>query len=108
MILMISRWRVHPFLAILSIALAFGLVGGIPLTDRDEQTPGIATVIGEGLSGIFKSIGIVIILGALIGFLLETAGGGFQMADAMVNTVRKRAPVLASQLMALLVALAVY
>src|SRR5699024_11696451 len=66
MIFMISKWRVHPFLAILSIALAFGLLAGIPLTDQDDETPGIATVIGEGFSGIFTSIGIVIILGALI------------------------------------------
>lgn len=108
MILMISRWRVHPFLAILSIALAFGLIGGIPLTDRDEQTPGIATVIGEGFSGIFTSIGIVIILGALIGLILEKTGGGFQMADAMVNTVGKRHPVLATQLMGFVVSIAVF
>lgn len=108
MILMISRWRVHPFLAILAIALVYGLIGGIPLTDQDDETPGIATVIGEGFSGIFTSIGIVIILGALIGLILEKTGGGFQMADAMVNTVGKRYPVLATQLMGFVVSIAVF
>ena len=108
MILMISRWRVHPFLAILGIALVYGLIGGIPLTDQDDDTPGIATVIGEGFSGIFTSIGIVIILGALIGLILEKTGGGFQMADAMVNTVGKRYPVLATQLMGFVVSIAVF
>ena len=108
MILMISKWRVHPFLAILSIALALGLIGGIPLTDQGEDTPGIATVIGDGFSGIFTSIGIVIILGALIGLILEKTGGGFQMADALVNTVGKRYPVLATQLMGFVVSIAVF
>ena len=108
MILMISRWRVHPFLAILAIALIYGLIGGIPLTDQDDETPGIATVIGEGFSGIFTSIGIVIILGALIGLILEKTGGGFQMADAMVNTVGKRYPILATQLMGFVVSIAVF
>jgi len=108
MILMISRWRIHPFLAILTIALVFGLLGGIPLTDRDDGTPGIATVIGEGFSGIFTSIGIVIIFGALIGLILERTGGGFQMADALVNTVGKRHPVLATQLMGFIVSIAVF
>lgn len=108
MILMISRWRVHPFLAILAIALVYGLIGGIPLTDQDDETPGIATVIGEGFSGIFTSIGIVIILGALIGLILEKTGGGFQMADAMVNTVGKRYPILATQLMGFVVSIAVF
>lgn len=108
MILMISKWRVHPFLAILSIALAFGLLAGIPLTDQDDETPGIATVIGEGFSGIFTSIGIVIILGVLIGLILEKTGGGFQMADALVNTIGKRFPVLATQLMGFIVSIAVF
>jgi len=103
MIVMISRWRIHPFLAILLIALIYGLLGGIPLTDRGPDTPGIATVIGEGFSGIFTSIGIVIILGALIGLILERTGGGFQMADALVNTVGKRHPILATQLIGFVV-----
>lgn len=108
MIVMISRWRVHPFLAILSIALIYGLLGGIPLTDQDPDTPGIATVIGQGFSGIFTSIGIVIIFGALIGLILERTGGGFQMADALVNTVGKRRPILATQLMGFVVSIAVF
>ncbi|HEY4577558.1 MAG TPA: GntP family permease [Yaniella sp.] len=108
MIVMISRWRIHPFLAILLIALIYGLLGGIPLTDRGPDTPGIATVIGEGFSGIFTSIGIVIILGALIGLILERTGGGFQMADALVNTVGKRHPILATQLMGFVVSIAVF
>ena len=45
---------------------AFAIVAGIPLT----EIPG---VIGTGFSNTFKSIGIVIILGALIGTLLERA-----------------------------------
>lgn len=108
MILMISKWQVHPFLAILFIALVYGFIGGIPRTDRGPDDPGIATVIGESFSGIFTSIGIVIIIGALIGLILERTGGGFQMADAMVSTVGKRYPVLATQLRGFVVSIAVF
>ena len=58
MILLISKLKVHPFLAIMGISLLLAIVAGIPLT----QIPG---VIGAGFSGTFSSIGIVIILGAL-------------------------------------------
>ena len=60
----------HPFLAIMAISLILGLVAGIPLVDQTAEdgtvTQGLANVIGAGFSGTFTSIGIVIILGALI------------------------------------------
>ena len=67
MIVAISKFKVHPFLSIMGVSLVLALVAGIPLT-------GIADVIGAGFSGTFSSIGIVIILGALIGTILEKTG----------------------------------
>ena len=60
MIVAISKFKVHPFLSIMAVSLILALVAGIEL-------PKIADVIGAGFSGTFSSIGIVIILGALIG-----------------------------------------
>ena len=67
MILAISKWKVHPFLSIMGVSLVLALVAGIPLGE-------VANVIGAGFSGTFSSIGIVIILGALIGSILEQTG----------------------------------
>lgn len=67
MILAISKFKVHPFLAIMGVALVLGMAVGIPL----EELP---KTIGTGFSGTFTSIGIVIILGALIGIVLEKTG----------------------------------
>ncbi|WP_342319770.1 GntP family permease [Corynebacterium mayonis] len=112
MIVMIARWRIHPFLSIMTISLALGLVGGIPLTSRKDEAsetiPGIAEVIGQGFSGTFTSIGIVIIFGALIGLILEKTGGAFQIADALVRLVGKTRPVLAMQLMGWIVSIPVF
>ena len=58
MIFMIAKWRVHPFLALMAVSLALALVANLPLA----SIPGI---IGDGFSAIFKSIGIVIIFGAI-------------------------------------------
>ena len=99
MILAISKWKIHPFLAIMGIALIFGLIAGIPLykyTDAEgKAVSGIADVIGAGFSGTVSSIGIVIIFGALVGTLLEKKGAALKMADCVVKLVGKKHPELA-------------
>ena len=80
MIVAISKFRIHPFLAILAVSVIFGLVGGIPLV-KHGKTLGIADVVSAGFAGTFTSIGIVIIMGALIGTLLEKTGAALKMAD---------------------------
>lgn len=103
MILMISKFHVHPFLAILLISLLLGLIGGIPLIDgvNEDGTviKGIASVIGDGFAGTFTSIGIVIIFGAMIGSFLEETGAALTLADLVVKLVGKRRPALAIELM---------
>ncbi|MCL2480379.1 MAG: GntP family permease [Spirochaetaceae bacterium] len=111
MILAISKLKIHPFLAILGVTLLFGLIAGIPLVNKtvDGKTVnGIATVIGLGFSGIFTSIGIVIILGALIGTVIEATGAAFKLADMVIKIVGPKNPVLAVQLMGWVVSIPVF
>ncbi|MDI3537220.1 MAG: gluconate:H+ symporter, GntP family [Eubacteriaceae bacterium] len=60
MIVSISKWNLHPFLALMGVSLCLAIVSGIEIAE-------IPNLIGSGFSGVFSSIGIVIILGALIG-----------------------------------------
>jgi GntP family gluconate:H+ symporter len=112
MILAISKLKIHPFLSIMSVSLLLGLAAGIPLVDVKVdgvvQTQGLATVIGTGFSGTFTSIGIVIILGALIGTILEKTGAALKLADMVVNLVGKKRPELAVLLMGWIVSIPVF
>lgn len=112
MIVMISKLKIHPFVSIMLVSLAFGLAAGIPLVNTTAAdgtvTPGIASVIGSGFSSIFTSIGIVIILGALIGAVLEATGGAFKLADMVVKLVGKKHPELAMELMGWIVSIPVF
>ena len=101
MIIAISKWKVHPFLSIMGVSLLLALVAGIPLAD----VPG---VIGAGFSGTFSSIGIVIILGALIGSILEQTGAALKLADMVVKLVGKKNPELALELMGWVVSIPVF
>ena len=101
MIVAISKLKVHPFLSIMSVSLILALLAGIPLGD-------IASVIGAGFSGTFSSIGIVIILGALIGTVLEQTGAALKLADMVVKLVGKKNPELAIELMGWVVSIPVF
>ena len=112
MIFMISKLNIHPFLSILSVSLVFGLIAGIPLVDQTAEDgtviKGIANIIGEGFSGAFTSIGIVIILGTIIGALLEETGAALKLADMVVNLVGEKRPELAMLIMGWVVSIPVF
>lgn len=101
MILAISKLKIHPFISIMGISLIFAIIAGIPLVE-------IPDVIGTGFSNTFKSIGIVIILGALIGSLLEKTGATLKMADVVVRLVGKNNPELAMLIMGWIVSIPVF
>ena len=101
MILLISKLKVHPFLAIMLISLVLALLAGIPMT----EIPGI---IGAGFSGTFTSIGIVIILGAFIGAVLEKTGAALKLADMVIKLVGEKHPELAIELMGWVVSIPVF
>src|SRR5574344_983911 len=101
MIIAISKLKIHPFLAIMGISLILAIVVGIPLKD-------IPDTIGSGFSGTFKSIGIVIILGALIGTILEKTGAALKLAEMVVRIVGKKHPDIAMELMGWVVSIPVF
>ena len=101
MIVAISKYKIHRFLSIMSVSLILALLAGIPLGD-------IAGVIGAGFSGTFSSIGIVIILGALIGTILEQTGAALKLADMVVKLVGQKNPELAIELMGWVVSIPVF
>ena len=101
MIVAISKFKVHPFLSLMGVSLLLAIVAGLPLT----KIPGI---IGAGFSGTFASIGIVIILGALIGLILEKTGGAIRLADVVIRCVGEKHPQLAIMLMGWIVSIPVF
>lgn len=112
MILMISKFKIHPFLSIMLVSLIFGIIGGIPLANTVDASGntvnGIATVIGNGFSSTFTSIGIVIIFGAMIGTFLEATGAALKLADMVVKLVGPKHPELAIELMGWVVSIPVF
>lgn len=101
MIFCISKLKIHPFLSIMGVSLILAIVAGIPLKD-------IPGTIGAGFSGTFTSIGIVIILGALIGSILEKTGAALTLSDMVVKLVGKKHPEVAMLIMGWVVSIPVF
>ncbi|MBQ0122526.1 MAG: GntP family permease [Bacteroidales bacterium] len=101
MILSISKWKVHPFLAIIGVALLMAIAVGLPLDT-------IPTTLGKGFSSIFVSIGLVIIFGTIIGQILEKTGAALRLADTVLKILGPRHPQLAVMIIGWIVSIPVF
>ena len=83
-----SKFKLHPFLALIIAAIGYGLFSGIPL-DK------IITSVNNGFGNTVGSIGIVIVAGCIIGVFLEESGGAYVMARSVMKVAgEKRVPLV--------------
>ena len=78
-----TRFKLHPFLALIAAALFFGLFSGMPLDS-------IVQSINEGFGGTIGNIGIIILVGIIIGTFLENSGGAYAMADIVLRLIGQK------------------
>ena len=83
-----TRWKLHPFLALLFAALAVGAGGGL----APAQT---LTALTRGFGRTVGSIGIVIACGCIIGFALEKSGCAQVMAAWVLRLTGEKRAMLA-------------
>ena len=78
LIFSISKWKVHPFIALILIAIALG----VSLELGGRQT---VEVLLQGFSETLRWIAIIIILGAFIGEVLQETGGAFRISGSIIK-----------------------
>ena len=85
-ILTTTKYRVHPFFALLLACFLVGLGMQMPVID-------IITTIKKGFGTIMQSLGLIIVLGTTLGVLLEHSGCTKVMAEFILKkTGEKKAP----------------
>jgi GntP family gluconate:H+ symporter len=87
-VIAISRYKIHAFLALLLSAFLVGFAAGMNPVD-------VATAVAKGFGGTVEKIGIVIISGTIIGVMLERSGAALTMADTILKIVGRERPALA-------------
>ncbi|WP_313756063.1 GntP family permease [Tissierella sp.] len=101
LILLIMKFKIHPFYALIFIAVVGAIGFGFPLTDV------FSTVTG-GFGSTIGNIGIVIVLGCAIGVILEDTGGALVLANTILKWVGKKRSKLAMALTGYLVSIPVF
>ncbi|WP_327291843.1 GntT/GntP/DsdX family permease [Streptomyces sp. NBC_01198] len=85
-VLLITRWKVHAFLALTIGSGVLGAVAGAPLAKTVAS-------YSAGLGSTVASVGTLIALGAILGKLLADSGGADQIVDTILaRTSEKRLP----------------
>jgi GntP family gluconate:H+ symporter len=89
LLVLISKFRLHAFLALLLVSLLLGIAAGLPLGE-------VATQVAAGFGGTMQNIGIVIICGVIIGQILEETGGAQKIAASILKLVGIKRATLAT------------
>lgn len=86
-VLVTTRLRLHPFVALLLAAFFFGTLDGLAPSE-------IIAAINSGFGETVGAIGIVIIAGSIIGTFLNHSGAAMRLASGFVQLAgRRRVPV---------------
>lgn len=96
-----TKLKLHPFVVLLLASYLAGVLAGLPAGS-------IAAVISRGFGDIMAYIGIVIILGTIIGVILEKSNAAIKLAELVLRLVGKRYPALGMSLIGYLVSIPVF
>jgi gluconate:H+ symporter, GntP family len=83
LILLITRFRWHPFLSLIVVSIGLGLVCGLPPADVIKN-------FEKGFGDVLSFVGIVIGLGAMLGGLLVSSGGADRLATSLISLGGKK------------------
>ncbi|EGM70499.1 GntP family permease [Shewanella sp. HN-41] len=96
-----SKFKLHPFLTLILAAFIAAFAYGLPSGE-------IAKTITTGFGNILGYIGLVIVLGTIIGIILEKSGAAITMADVVIKLLGKRFPTLTMSIIGYLVSIPVF
>ncbi|MCG7206850.1 GntP family permease [Streptomyces arenae] len=95
LLFLIIKARLQPFVALLAVSIAVGLLAGLSVTELfgTVQRSDAVSTVESGMGGILGHVAIIIGLGTMLGAILEVSGGAEVLAGRLLNLFgEKRAP----------------
>ena len=77
-----TRFKLHPFLVLLSASIFLGIGTGVPLNE-------LAGILGKGMGKTMQGIGLLILFGTTIGVVLEASNATQSIAKALLRGLSK-------------------
>jgi len=100
-VVLITKFKLHAFLALTIGTLALGAIAGAPL---DEAITSFSAGLGSTVAGV----GVLIALGAILGKLLADSGGADQIVDTILAKAGRRSMPWAMVLIASVIGLPLF
>ena len=100
-VLLITKLKLHPFLALLLVSIVLGLASGM-------DSEAVIHSVQDGFGGTIGKIGLVIILGVLIGAFLEKSGGAMVLANNMLAFIGKKRVITAMGIIGYIISIPVF
>lgn len=101
-IILSSTWfKLHPLVGLLLAALGVGIFAGLPI-DK------LADTIGKGFGELMSKIGLMVILGCVIGAILDKSGAAIKVADIILKLFGEKYPSFAMSVIGAIVGIPVF
>jgi len=78
LIVLIARFKLHPFIALITVSLALGIVAGMPLG-------GVVKAFQDGVATVLGFIAIVVALGTMLGKMMAESGAAARIATTLIG-----------------------
>ncbi|RLU80844.1 permease [Streptomyces griseocarneus] len=95
LLLLIIKFRLQPFVALLTVSIAVGLAAGLSVTELfgTVQKSGAVSLVESGMGGTLGHIAVIIGLGTMLGSVLEVSGGAEALSSRLLTLFgERRAP----------------
>src|SRR5437867_9599314 len=77
LIVLIARFKLHPFIALIVVSLALGVAAGMPLGS-------VVKAFTDGVGAILGFIAIVVALGTMLGKMMAKSGAATRIATTLI------------------------
>jgi len=78
LIVLIARFKLHPFIALVAVSLALGIAAGMPFGT-------VVKAFQDGVGGVLGFIAIVVGLGTMLGKMMAESGGATRIATTLIT-----------------------
>jgi GntP family gluconate:H+ symporter len=101
LILLIARFKLHPFIALVGVSLGLGLIAGMPLGT-------VVKAFQDGVGNVLGFIAIVVGLGTMLGKMMAESGAATRIAITLIELFGERRVHWAIMVVAFIVGIPVF
>ena len=101
LVLLIARFKLHPFIALVSVSLAMGVIAGMPLAAAVKA-------FQDGVGNTLGFIAVVVGLGTMLGKMMAESGAATRIATTLIDLFGERRVHWAIMVVAFIVGIPVF